>query len=128
MTHLESVVPLGGQRSHWVAKGPAGRRIEWEAEVINDITNELIAWRSLAGADVDNAGSVHFDPAPSGRGTVVRVVLQYAPPAGRIGQAVAALWGEEPGIQIEEDLNSLKRLLEAGQTAAEGSAFRERAA
>ena len=116
MNHLESVSDLGNNRSHWVAKAPAGKTVEWDAEVYNEKENELIAWRSLEGADVDNAGSVRFEPAPEGRGTVVRVTLKYDPPAGKIGSLVAKLWGEEPSQQIEEDLRRFKQVMEAGET------------
>jgi uncharacterized membrane protein len=115
MNHLESVTPLGGDRSHWVAKAPAGARVEWDAEVYNEKENELIAWRSLEDADVNNAGSVRFRRAPNGRGTEVKVVLNYEPPGGKIGAAIAKLFGEEPGQQIEEDLHRFKQLMEAGE-------------
>ncbi|HJU54859.1 MAG TPA: SRPBCC family protein [Pyrinomonadaceae bacterium] len=115
MNHLESVKDLGSNRSHWVAKAPAGKTVEWDAEVYNEKENELIAWRSLEGADVDNAGSVRFEAAPEGRGTIVRVTLKYDPPAGKIGSLVAKLWGEEPSQQIEEDLRRFKQVMETGE-------------
>jgi uncharacterized membrane protein len=116
MKHLESVTVTGDGRSHWVAKGPAGSSVEWDAEVYNEKENELIAWRSLEGSQVDNAGSVHFEPAAGGRGTVVRVVLKYDPPAGKLGALVARLFGESPEQQVEEDLRRFKQLMEAGET------------
>ncbi|HYO64384.1 MAG TPA: SRPBCC family protein [Pyrinomonadaceae bacterium] len=116
MSHLESVHTTGEGRSHWVAKGPAGTTVEWDAEVYNEKENEMIAWRSLEGADVDNAGSVHFTPAPGGRGTQVRVVVKYDPPAGKVGAAVAKLLGEEPSGQIQEDLRRFKQFMETGET------------
>jgi uncharacterized membrane protein len=115
MKHLESVRELDGNRSHWIAKAPAGRTVEWDAEIINEKEGELIAWRSLAGADVDSAGSVKFEDARGGRGTVVKVELQYNPPAGVVGAAVAWLFGEEPTQQIAEDLRRFKALVEAGE-------------
>jgi uncharacterized membrane protein len=118
MNHLESVTRYGEGRSHWVARAPAGKTVEWDAEIYNEKENELIAWRSLEGADVDNAGSVRFEPSPDGRGTVVRVTLKYDPPAGRIGSLVARLFGEEPSQQIEEDLQRFKQVMETGEAAA----------
>ncbi len=115
MKHLESVRQLEDGRSHWVAKAPAGRTVEWDAVIHNEEENELIAWRSLPGADVDNAGSVLFRDAPGGRGTEVKIELQYNPPAGVLGALTAMLWGEEPGQQIQEDLNRLKQLMETGE-------------
>ncbi|HEX5386479.1 MAG TPA: SRPBCC family protein [Gemmatimonadales bacterium] len=121
MEHLESVTMRGGGRSHWVAKAPGGTRVEWDAEIHNEIPGELIAWRSLPGADVPNAGSVHFTPALGGRGTEVRVVLSYEPPAGRLGAAVATLFGEEPEQQVEDDLRRLKQVLESADFSRAGA-------
>lgn len=117
MNHLEQVRVTGATTSHWVAKGPAGTSVEWDAEVYNEKENEMIAWRSLEGSDVDNAGSVHFEPATGGRGTVVRVVLKYDPPAGKLGAAVARLFGESPEQQIDEDLRRFKQVMETGESA-----------
>jgi uncharacterized membrane protein len=116
MDHLESVTVLDEERSHWVAKGPAGTRVEWDAVVHHEIPNELIAWRSLEGSDVDNAGSVHFSPTETGD-TEVRVVLRYDPPAGKAGAAVAWLFGEEPSQQVAEDLRRLKQVVESAEPA-----------
>jgi uncharacterized membrane protein len=117
MDHLESVRVLDEQRSHWVAKGPAGTRIEWDAEIHNEIPSELIAWRSLPGAEVDHAGSVHFEPVGDA-GTEVRVILRYDPPGGKAGAAVARLFGEEPSQQVAEDLRRFKQVMEAAEPAA----------
>jgi len=116
MDHLESVTVLDEDRSHWVAKAPAGTKVEWDASIQDEIENELIAWRSLPGSDIDNAGSVHFIPA--GDGTEVRVVLRYDPPAGKVGAVVAKLLGEEPEQQIEEDLRRFKQVVEAVEAPA----------
>ncbi len=117
MNHLESVTVTGEGRSHWVAKAPAGTSVEWDAETYNERENEFIAWRTLEGADVASAGSVHFEPAPGGRGTVVRVSLKYDPPGGRLGAAVAKLFGENPEQQIDDDLRRFKQLMETGEIA-----------
>ncbi len=122
MGHLESVEETGDRRSHWTAKAPAGRSVSWDAEVVEDRPNEVIAWRSLDGADVDNAGTVRFTPAPGGRGTEVHVSLRYDPPAGGLGAAVAKLFGEEPARQVRDDLFRLKQVLETGEVVrSEGS-------
>src|SRR3954470_11117091 len=115
MSHLISVRPIDARRSHWVAKAPAGRKVEWDAEIINEIPNELIGWRTLENADVVSAGSVRFRRADNGRGTEVRVRLQYDPPAGKAGSAIAWLFGNEPSQQIREDLRRFKQLLETGE-------------
>lgn len=116
MKHVESVRVLDERRSHWVVRAPAGTTVEWDAEIINDEPNALIAWRSLANANVDNAGSVRF--VPDGEGTQVRVVIDYIPPARRVGQWVAKLFGEEPSRQIREDLRTFKQIMETGEVPA----------
>jgi uncharacterized membrane protein len=118
MNHLESVTTTGEGRSHWVAKAPAGSTVEWDAEIYNEKENELIAWRSLEGADVDNAGSVRFEPAAGDRGTTVRVTLRYDPPGGALGAAVARLFGENPDQQIDEDLRRFKQVMEVGEVVS----------
>jgi uncharacterized membrane protein len=117
MPHLVSVRMLDDRRSHWVAKAPGRRTVEWDAEIINEIPNRLIAWRTLHGSDVISAGSVHFRSAGPDRGTHVYVHMQYSPPAGRIGAAIAWMLGHEPNQVIQEDLRRLKQLLEAGEVA-----------
>ncbi len=118
MSHLESVQVLDARRSHWVARAPkfAGGSVGWDAEIVEERTNERIAWRSLPGSDVDNHGSVEFTRAPGDRGTAVRVEMEYAPPAGRIGNLFAKLFGENPESQIREDLRRFKRVMEIGES------------
>jgi uncharacterized membrane protein len=118
MDHLEAVTVIDDVRSHWVAKGPAGTKVEWDAIIHNEVDDELIAWRSLRGSEVNNAGSVHFTPTPDGTGTDVRVVLSYQPPAGKIGAAVAKLLGEEPSKQVADDLRRFKQVMESGDVMA----------
>ena len=115
MTHLEQVTQLDDQRSHWVARGPADIRVEWDAEIINEVPNKVLGWRSLPGSDVVSAGSVNFSLVRGGRSTQVTVHLQYAPPTGRAGALLASLFGREPSQTIREDLRHLKQILEAGE-------------
>jgi uncharacterized membrane protein len=117
MHNLEKVEVRDSKRSHWEAKGPAGSTVEWDAEIINEIPNELIGWRSMDGSQVDNAGSVHFAPASGGRGTELKVVLRYDPPAGVLGAAVSKILGEDPAMNVQEDLRRLKMLIETGEIA-----------
>jgi len=117
MDNLKSVKMIDDKRSHWVAKGPANINVEWDAEIINDVPNEVIGWRSLDGAAVANAGSVQFKPMKDGQATEVKVEMKYDPPAGALGDAVAKLFGEHPDKQVEEDLMRLKHLLDSAQTA-----------
>jgi uncharacterized membrane protein len=118
MHNLVGVSDLGGGRSHWIARGPGGLRVEWDAEIINEIQNKVLAWRSLPGGDVVSAGSVTFEPARGNdTGTQLTVTLQYEPPAGSFGAMVASAFGKEPSQTIREDLRRLKQLLEAGEIA-----------
>jgi len=117
MRHLRQVTNTGGGRSHWVAAGPAGINVEWDAEIINDVENQLIAWRSLPGSDIVTAGSVNFDEVRGGRSTQVTVHLQYATPAGKAGSLLAKLFGREPSQTIREDLRHIKQWLETGEIA-----------
>jgi uncharacterized membrane protein len=102
-------------RSHWVAEAPLVGSVEWEAVIEEDIPYQKLAWRSLPGSQITNAGVVLFNPAPGDRGTEVRVHLEYQAPGGSLGAVLAKVLGEEPDVQVREDLRRLKRLLETGQ-------------
>lgn len=115
MRHLESVRVLDDRRSYWKARGPMGFRVEWESELTADEPNEFMAWQSVAGSDVDNDGSVRFERAPGGRGTLVHVWIRYQPPGGAPAALAAKLFGAEPSQQIEEDLRRFKWLIETGE-------------
>lgn len=114
MRYLESVTTTGEGRTHWVAKAPGGS-VEWDAEVTEDRPNELIAWRSLEGSEVETSGSVRFEPAVGGRGTVVHVQLDYNPPGGALGALFAKLFGEDPDGQMQTDLRRFKQVIELGE-------------
>jgi uncharacterized membrane protein len=137
LNHLESVRAIRGQSnpidqirqprqtgqtgqrrklSHWIARLPAGMKIEWDAEIINEAPNKLIAWRSLEGAPIPNAGSVRFEKSPDGRGAEVKVAIEYAPPVGKIGSLLAKLFGEDPERRVAEDLRRFKQFMEMSRT------------
>jgi uncharacterized membrane protein len=116
MNQLESVQEMEGtKRSRWVAKAPAGTIVEWEAEIVAERAGQLISWRSIEGSDVDNYGSVTFERAPGDRGTIVTVEMEYNPPGGVLGAAVAKLSGKDPGQQAQEALRCLKQVMEVGE-------------
>ncbi len=118
MNHLQRVdvdEATGGTHSHWVSRAPLGREVQWEAEMTEERENEYIAWRSLPGSAVKSIGSVQFEDAPAGRGTVVTVEMEYNPPAGSLGAAFAKLFGEEPGQQLRDDLRHFKQIMETGE-------------
>jgi uncharacterized membrane protein len=116
MNHLESVAMRDEGISHWVAKGPAGMHVAWDARIINEVQNKVIGWQSLEGSMISTAGSVNFHEAP--HGTRVTVHLQYNPPGGKLGAAIAKLFGEEPHQTIREDLRRFKQLMETGEIPA----------
>jgi uncharacterized membrane protein len=115
MYHLQSVRMIGDGRSHWTAKGPAGRSVEWDAEIVEERPNEFIRWRSIERAQVPNSGSVRFKPLTSGRGTEVRVELEYSAPGGVFGRRVAKVFGEQPQQQVCDDLRRFKQVIETGE-------------
>nr|WP_276602918.1 SRPBCC family protein [Nannocystis pusilla] len=112
MRHLESVTVLDERRSRWRVRGPADISVSWDAEIINDVPGELIAWRSLEGAELPNAGSVRFERGVGGHTTRITVNLEYHPPAGVIGTMISSALGANPQKQIESDLQRFKELLE----------------
>jgi uncharacterized membrane protein len=117
MNRFKSVIAINERRSHWIAEAPLGTSIAWDTEIIMDQVNQLIAWTSIAGADVDNSGFVRFKPAPLGRGTEVKVVIAYKPPGGALTVAIAKVLGEQPEQQVTEDLRRFKMLMETGEIA-----------
>jgi uncharacterized membrane protein len=114
MDHLQSVTVLDDRHSHWVVRGPAGVRLEWDGEITHEVENELIAWRSLPGSDLDHRGAVHFSPVHNG-GTEVRAILRYRPRAGSAASAINQILGERPADQIVDDLRRFKQVMEAGE-------------
>ncbi|WP_026735115.1 SRPBCC family protein [Fischerella sp. PCC 9605] len=117
MKHLKHVKVYNDKRSHWIANAPLGQSVEWDADILEDRENEFISWASVEGADVDNSGFVRFTKAPGDRGTEVKVVMEYNPPGGALGAAIAKLFGEEPEQQIGDELRRFKMLMEAGEIA-----------
>ena len=123
MSHLESVQVLDGRRSHWTALGPAGIRLEWDAQTVEDRPNELISWRSLPGGKVDTAGYVRFRPAPGNRGTEIVVEMRYDPPGGVVGATIAKLFGESGQEVVTRDLLAFKNVLETGEVVYSDSSI-----
>lgn len=115
--HLQSVNVLSGTRSHWVTRGLLGGNLEWDAEIIEDWENQSIAWTSVPGADIPNSGFIRFQPLSHDRGTEVKIAIDYHPPAGALGDAIAKLFGESPQQQISDDLSRFKMLMETGEIA-----------
>ncbi|MFQ4139799.1 SRPBCC family protein [Nodosilinea sp. PGN35] len=116
MHHLKSVEVKDDRYSHWVLNAPLGQHIEWDAAIVNDQPNHLIAWTSVEEAEIDHSGFVRFKAAGD-RGTEVKVVMEYEPPGGTMAAAIAKLFGEEPEQQIGSDLTRFKQLMETGEIA-----------
>lgn len=122
--HLKEVKVYDEKRSHWISKGFLNESVEWDVVITEDRENELIAWTSVEGAAIETSGRVHFKPAPGDRGTEVKTIREFTPPGGAIGAAlakpvadIAKLFGEDPELQIKEDLRGFRMLMEAGEIA-----------
>lgn len=115
MAHLEEVRSTGPNASHWKARGPLGTTVEWDAQITEDVPGERVAWRSVEGSKIDNAGTVRFVQAPGDQGTELHVEMSYSPPAGAVGATIAKLFGEEPGTQLKDDLRRFKAIAETAE-------------
>jgi len=120
MPHLESVSLVDDRHSKWVAKLPGGRTVAWTAEIVNDIPNVLIAWKTVGSPDVAHAGSVHFRKAPYDRGTDLQVVFDYEPPGAHLITQVARLFGHAPDALVRDDLQRFKVLMENREASSRG--------
>lgn len=119
MSNLKEVRDVGAGRSHWVAVGPAGIPVEWDARITSLKPNEQLSWRSDPGSRVDNSGNIRFEANPDGT-TRLDIRISYRPPAGAVGHVVARIFGADPERAMSEDLARLKSLLEVGRTRAKG--------
>jgi uncharacterized membrane protein len=118
MENVERIRPTGADgRAVWTIKAPAGESLDVETEIAREIVNELIAWRSVEGSEVDTEGRVAFEDAPGERGTRVRLIVAYDAPAGKVGKALAKLLMREPAMQARRDLVRFKMLMETGEIA-----------
>jgi len=117
MENVRSVTVIDARRSHWVVEAPAGRTVEWDAEIVEEEEGRLIAWQSTENADVANSGRISFRDAPGGRGTMVNATIVYDPPAGALGALIAKLFQREPRVQARRELRRFKQLMETGEVA-----------
>lgn len=116
MHHVRAVT-VDGDRARWIARVPGGRELEWETELTQDVSNDHLAWQSLAEQPLQHSGRIQLRPAPSGRGTEVELELSYRAPGGRIGGMLAGLFGSLAEIDLDDDLHRLRQLLETGEIA-----------
>jgi uncharacterized membrane protein len=112
MPRIESIQVIDDVHSHWVLRTTDGRRVEWDAELIDDVPDERVAWRSVDGSAVFDAGSAQFVRAPSG-GTDVKIDLLYQPPGDSFGTAVSMLFGIDPAADGRLDLDALKSVMKS---------------
>lgn len=117
MENVESVRDHGNGRSHWVIAAPAGRRVEWESQIVEENEGSLISWASVEGSDIAHSGRIEFRDSSAGRGTIVTATIAYDAPAGEIGRMIAKLFQKEPKIQARRDLRRFKQLMEAGEVS-----------
>lgn len=115
MESIREVTLTDNRRSHWVVEAPAGRTVEWDSVITEEVPGELIAWESEPGADIKNTGRIEFRDSTAGRGTIVSAVIVYDPPGGDIGKLIAKLSQQEPKIQARRDLRRFKQLMETGE-------------
>ncbi len=121
MDNVRSVEKLDDDTSRWTIEAPAGQTVELITEMTHDVPGERIAWRSVEGSQITTAGEAMFSDAPPGRGTIVQLVMTYAPPGGTVGKLVAKLFQREPAIQARRDLRRFKQLLETGEVSVNAS-------
>ena len=119
MENLEKIEVRDDASGHaiWTIKAPAGRTVDVETSIVREEQDELIAWRSVEGSDIDTEGRVTFADAPGERGTRVALIIAYRPPAGAVGRTIAKLFLREPAIQARHDLKRFKMLMETGEIA-----------
>ncbi|MGH9587258.1 MAG: SRPBCC family protein [Acidobacteriaceae bacterium] len=115
MRHLKSVTRGKDNESQWTAAGPLGSHLSWKAEIVDDVENERIAWRSLPGSPVATYGSIQFRPGLHEGSIVATLRMHYSLPGGTAGKAFATAFGKHPEFTVREDLRRFKALLEAGE-------------
>lgn len=121
MDNVREVSMLDRERSQWTIEGPAGSTVTLLTRIVEDKPGETIAWVSEPDSQIETDGRVEFADAPPGRGTYVRLLIRYKPPAGAIGQAIAKLFQREPNVQARRDLRRFKQLVETGEVPVNAS-------
>ncbi|SCC63566.1 Uncharacterized membrane protein [Chitinophaga costaii] len=111
MRHLTDVQSITDTHSVWQIHLP-GFEVVWEAEIVKEEPNVLLAWRSLPDSMVVNAGKVEFFDAPNG-GTELSIMITYRPPAGNIGRAIANVLTPAFRMMVQKDIHRFKDLVEA---------------
>ncbi|HEV7839384.1 MAG TPA: SRPBCC family protein, partial [Gemmatimonadaceae bacterium] len=115
MDQIESVRITSGGRARWKVKAPAGLMVEWDTDLVTDTPNEMISWRSLAGAEIENKGTVRFRKASGDRGTEVELEVDFKPKGGPVGEKIAKIFLALPKTQVMNDLRRFKQIIEIGE-------------
>ena len=121
MENVTRVDDLGGDRSRWLIKAPAGGEVKLVTRIVEDVPGDRIAWESEEDSDINTAGILTLTDAPPGRGTYVRLLMSYDPPGGAIGRGIAKLLQREPSLQARRDLRRFKQLMETGELTLNAS-------
>jgi uncharacterized membrane protein len=108
---MKQVVRTGDRTSHWVMQKD-DKTVEWDAEILADEPGKRIAWRSTGG-DLDHAGEVIFEPAPTGQGTMVTLLQEFR--MSKIAVAWESLTDRSPKQGVIENLRHFKALAETGE-------------
>jgi len=125
MDNIAAIQPIDANRSLWTVKAPGGGEVTWESVITKEVPGREIYWQSAEGSDIANAGRIEFVDAGE-RGTIVRAVIAYDPPAGGLGQMIAKLFMREPRIQSRHDLHRFKQLMETGEISTSARNQRQR--
>jgi len=115
MNEVEDIVRLTDTKSRWKLELRPGVKVEWEAEIVEDVPDRLIAWKTTGRSNVTTDGRVKFYPSVNGRGTVIEVLLDYSIPGGKFAELAAKIWGEDPYAIVHKNLNRFKAYLETGE-------------
>lgn len=115
LPNVTAVEPIDHRTSRWTGRGPGRKRVQWVSRLVNDVPNELIAWTTVDADDFASTGSIRFLPEPGGRGTIVSATLQYNLTGGKVGTAIATVFGKEPSQVLHEGLRRFKQIMEAGE-------------
>jgi uncharacterized membrane protein len=121
MDNVREIRRLDETRSEWIIEAPAGATVSVKTRIVEDVPGKTIAWVSEPDSQIEHEGRVEFAPAPPGRGTYVRLLLRYTPPAGEIGRLVAKVMQREPNVQARRDLRRFKQLMETGEIPVNAS-------
>jgi uncharacterized membrane protein len=121
MDNVREIRRIDEARSEWIIEAPAGATVSVKTRIVEDVAGKTIAWVSEPDSQIEHEGRVEFADAPPGRGTYVRLLLRYTPPAGELGRLVAKVMQREPNVQARRDLRRFKQLMETGEIPVNAS-------